>query len=66
MAGYERFKANLKEELTKTIRTHIKEMETFKPSPAFELLNLKGEKVSLASLKGKIVVLDFWVTYLGA
>ncbi|TJZ53748.1 redoxin domain-containing protein [Sphingobacterium olei] len=63
MTGYERFNANLKEELTQSIRTHIKEMETFKPAPAFELLNLKGEKVSLASLKGKIVVLDFWATW---
>ncbi len=38
-------------------------MATFKPAPNFELLNLKGEKVSLASLKGKVVVLDFWATW---
>lgn len=63
MKGYERFNAVLKEDLIKSIRDHIKEMETFKPAPAFELLNLKGEKVSLASLKGKVVVLDFWATW---
>ncbi|WP_437917891.1 redoxin domain-containing protein [Sphingobacterium sp. LRF_L2] len=61
--GYERFNAGLKEELVKSIRDHIKEMATFKPAPAFELTNLKGEKVSLASLKGKVVVLDFWATW---
>lgn len=61
--GYENFNASLKETLTQTIRDHIKEMATFKPAPNFELLNLKGEKVSLASLKGKVVVLDFWATW---
>lgn len=61
--GYDRFKASLKQELILSIREHIKEMETFKVAPAFELLNLKGEKVSLASLKGKVVVLDFWATW---
>lgn len=63
MTGYDRFNAGLKEELVKTVRDHIKEMETYKAAPAFELLNLKGEKVSLASLKGKVVVLDFWATW---
>jgi len=61
--GYENFNASLKIELTQNIRNHIKEMATFKPAPNFELLNLKGEKVSLASLKGKVVVLDFWATW---
>ncbi|WDF67565.1 TlpA disulfide reductase family protein [Sphingobacterium oryzagri] len=63
MRGYERFNATLKQELVESIQKHIKEMETYKVAPSFELLNLKGEKVSLASLKGKVVVLDFWATW---
>lgn len=63
LQGYERFNAGLQEELAQSVRDHIKEMETFKPAPDFELLNLKGEKVSLASLKGKVIVLDFWATW---
>ena len=63
MQGYQGFNAGLKEDLVKSIRDHIKEMATFKPAPTFELLNLKGEKVSLASLKGKVIVLDFWATW---
>lgn len=61
--GYEAFLASLKEEVLKSIRSHISEMATFKAAPSFELLNLKGEKVSLESLKGKVMVLDFWATW---
>lgn len=35
------------------------------PAPGFSLVNLKGEKVSLTDLKGKIVVLDYWATWCG-
>jgi cytochrome c biogenesis protein CcmG/thiol:disulfide interchange protein DsbE len=34
-----------------------------KPAPNFTLTNLKGEKVSLASYKGKAVQLNFWATW---
>jgi len=34
-----------------------------KAAPAFTLTNLKGEKVSLASYKGKAVQLNFWATW---
>lgn len=32
-------------------------------APDFTLENLKGEKVSLTSLKGKVVIIDFWATW---
>ncbi|MCX2450920.1 TlpA disulfide reductase family protein [Pedobacter sp. PLR] len=35
------------------------------PAPAFNLRNLKGEYVSLASLKGKVVIVDYWATWCG-
>lgn len=34
-------------------------------APAFSLPDLAGGSLSLASLKGKVVVLDFWATWCG-
>ena len=36
-----------------------------KPAPLFTLKDVDGNTVSLASLKGKTVVLDFWATWCG-
>ena len=35
------------------------------PSVDFKLKNLEGQEVQLASLKGKVVVIDFWATWCG-
>ncbi|MFZ0340396.1 MAG: TlpA disulfide reductase family protein [Terracidiphilus sp.] len=36
-----------------------------KPAPAFELTDLTGNKVSLASYRGKAVMINFWATWCG-
>ncbi|HMZ79117.1 MAG TPA: TlpA disulfide reductase family protein [Acidobacteriota bacterium] len=36
-----------------------------KAAPAFSLDNVNGGKVSLASYRGKVVVLNFWATWCG-
>ncbi len=35
------------------------------PAPAFDLPDLGGGRTTLSSLKGKVVVLDFWATWCG-
>jgi len=42
---------------------HLSSPLVGKPAPNFTLTNLKGEKVSLASYKGKAVQLNFWATW---
>ena len=39
--------------------------EINKPAPEFDLVSLTGEKLSLSSLKGKLVIMNFWATYCG-
>jgi thiol-disulfide isomerase/thioredoxin len=52
-------------------KAKAKERETLRKSllneeaPDFTMKNLEGEEVTLASLKGKTVVLDFWATWCG-
>lgn len=48
---------SLKEELQKNM------LNT--PAPAFSLKDLDGNTISLESLKGKVVVVDFWATWCG-
>ena len=36
-----------------------------KPAPNFTLVDSNGAKVTLASLKGKVVLLNFWATWCG-
>jgi peroxiredoxin len=42
------------------------EGEKAKPAPAFQAVSLDGERLSLADLRGKVVVLNFWFVGCGA
>lgn len=51
---------NIKERYRTELAKH---MILDKQAPGFNLLDLNGKRISLSSLKGKIVVLDFWATW---
>ncbi|MCF1715880.1 redoxin family protein [Flavihumibacter sp. RY-1] len=51
----------MKENKMKELRASILN----EPAPDFKLKDLNGGEVSLASLKGKVVVVDFWATWCG-
>lgn len=62
---YETYIANLEKEALEKERAEWTKKMINTPAPGFSLVNLKGETVSLASLKGKIVILDYWATWCG-
>lgn len=63
--GYDTYFAALKSASDAAFKEKlIKEMINL-PAPLFTLKDTTGKVVSLAELKGKVVVLDFWATWCG-
>ncbi len=50
-------------ELTRWNAARIKKQLIGKPAPELEVMDIEGNPVSLAELKGKTVLLDFWTTW---
>lgn len=63
--SFETYYATLEKEAVAIEEAKLAKEMINMPAPAFALMNLKGEKVSLASLKGKTVIVDFWATWCG-
>jgi peroxiredoxin/tetratricopeptide (TPR) repeat protein len=64
-AGYAGYLSDLEMKATAKIKKDLSAKMIDKTAPAFDLPDMKGNKVSLASLKGKVVVVDFWATWCG-
>lgn len=63
--GFEVFVAEFNNAADKKLADKLKREMISSPAPDFTLLDLDGKKVTLAKLKGKVVVLDFWATWCG-
>lgn len=63
--GFDKYLAGLENSADRQRKVTLEQRMVSEPAPLFELKNLQGETVSLASLKGKVVVLDFWATWCG-
>lgn len=64
-AGVKAYVGNLEKAARAHHKKELSEKMLEQSAPAFSLKNLKGETVSLESLKGKVVIVDFWATWCG-
>ncbi len=58
--GMSKTYASLKDEWDKKIIQSVEKERISRPAPTFEVQKLDGEKITLADLKGKAVVVTFW------
>jgi thiol-disulfide isomerase/thioredoxin len=62
---YEAFMKDVEDDVTQKVIANLKNTMISKPCPAFVLKDVDGNTVNMESLKGKVVVLDFWATWCG-
>ncbi|MCX6138366.1 MAG: TlpA disulfide reductase family protein [Ignavibacteriales bacterium] len=65
VAGFSKELQTAKNLAHAALRAKLQAARLNKPAPAAVYTTLDGKKVSLAAMKGKIVVLDFWATWCG-
>jgi len=63
--GYDTYSALIRKGFLEDLRKKLTKEIMNEPAPNFTLADLDGNKVTLADLKGKIVILDFWATWCG-
>jgi thiol-disulfide isomerase/thioredoxin len=64
-AQWETYIADLEKESKEKRRAELAKLMINEAAPPFTLKSIDGSEVSLASLKGKIVIVDFWATWCG-
>jgi len=63
--GYDTFLARLQSSAEEKFREQARKEKLNLPSKAFSLKDIDGAEISLASLQGKVVIIDFWATWCG-
>ncbi len=63
--GFDKYLNGLLKEAADKQKEEIRNRMVNEPAPLFTLKNMEGKDVSLAALKGNVVILDFWATWCG-
>lgn len=63
--GYDKYISKIEETAKEKLVAKLKDEMINQPAPTFTLLDLEGNSVSLADMKGKVVIIDFWATWCG-
>ena len=63
--GFNDYVAGLQKEKYNKLLNELRQSMINETAPSFAVLDFNGNKVNLADLKGKVVVLDFWATWCG-
>lgn len=63
--GYKNYMAALEKASMEKMLAELKKSMLNDQSPSFALKDMNGDKVNVADLKGKVLVLDFWATWCG-
>ncbi len=64
-SAYDKYLVQLEKAAIEKMREEVKEKMIEVDAAGFDLVNLNGQQVSLESLQGKVVVVDFWATWCG-
>lgn len=64
-AGYDEYLAKLEATAKEKKREELAKTMISEEAPKFSLKDLDGNDISLAGLKGKVVIVDFWATWCG-
>ncbi|QHV93730.1 TlpA family protein disulfide reductase [Spirosoma endbachense] len=65
VAKADAYLTELEADLRADQRDELRQILINEPAPAFSMTDLQGRTISSASLRGKVVVLDFWATWCG-
>jgi peroxiredoxin len=63
--GFDHYIASLEGAAKEKAKADLAKTMINQPAPVFALKDLDGKTVSLADLKGKVVIIDFWATWCG-
>ena len=64
-AGFNQYAAEIRKGIIANLQQKLSKEIVKKPAVDFTLTDLDGKQVTLSSLKGKTVILDFWATWCG-